>query len=149
MTANAGEPREGDLRIGIVGAGMIATVFYGYLPGLRNAEGIKVAAITDARKESALRVAAEYDIPHVFESLGDMLASGTVDVVVNLTPAPAHSTTTAPILVVGTLYDPATPYWWAQALSPQALSRPEVTTHSTPSSPTHCGVMSLGKSRWG
>ena len=28
-------------------------------------------------------------------------------------------------------------------------SMPKVTTASTPSSPTHCGVMSLGKSRWG
>ena len=34
-------------------------------------------------------------------------------------PAPATSTTTAPILVVGTTFDPATPYWWAVALSKQ------------------------------
>jgi pimeloyl-ACP methyl ester carboxylesterase len=34
-------------------------------------------------------------------------------------PAPASSTTSAPILVVGTLYDPATPYPWAVALSKQ------------------------------
>ena len=34
-------------------------------------------------------------------------------------PAPASSTTTAPILVVGTTYDPATPYTWAQALHRQ------------------------------
>lgn len=36
-----------------------------------------------------------------------------------LVPAPASSTTTAPILVIGTTYDPATPYAWAQALSRQ------------------------------
>jgi hypothetical protein len=35
------------------------------------------------------------------------------------TPAPASSTTTAPIVVVGTLYDPATPYPWAVALAKQ------------------------------
>jgi len=34
-------------------------------------------------------------------------------------PKPASTTTTAPILVVGTTYDPATPYWWAAALSKQ------------------------------
>lgn len=34
-------------------------------------------------------------------------------------PAPASSSTTAPILVVGTTYDPATPYAWSQALSRQ------------------------------
>jgi pimeloyl-ACP methyl ester carboxylesterase len=36
-----------------------------------------------------------------------------------LRPGPASSTTTAPILVVGTIFDPATPYAWAQALSRQ------------------------------
>ncbi len=34
-------------------------------------------------------------------------------------PRPAASTTTAPILVVGTTFDPATPYRWARALSGQ------------------------------
>jgi pimeloyl-ACP methyl ester carboxylesterase len=34
-------------------------------------------------------------------------------------PAPAATSTTAPILVVGTTFDPATPYAWAQALSRQ------------------------------
>lgn len=34
-------------------------------------------------------------------------------------PAPALSTTTSPILVIGTTYDPATPYAWAQALARQ------------------------------
>ena len=33
--------------------------------------------------------------------------------------APASSTTTAPILIVGTTFDPATPYPWAVALSQQ------------------------------
>lgn len=34
-------------------------------------------------------------------------------------PGPASTKTTSPILVVGTTYDPATPYWWAVALSKQ------------------------------
>lgn len=34
-------------------------------------------------------------------------------------PAPAQTSTTAPILVVGTTFDPATPYWWATALHKQ------------------------------
>ncbi|CAB4918814.1 unannotated protein [freshwater metagenome] len=34
-------------------------------------------------------------------------------------PAPASTTTTAPILIVGTTYDPATPYSWAVALNRQ------------------------------
>ncbi len=36
-----------------------------------------------------------------------------------LKPAPASTTTTAPILVIGTTYDPATPLAWARALSRQ------------------------------
>lgn len=34
-------------------------------------------------------------------------------------PAPASSATTAPIVVIGTTFDPATPYAWAQALAAQ------------------------------
>jgi len=37
-------------------------------------------------------------------------------------PAPANSTTTAPILIVGTTYDPATPYAWSRALNKQLPS---------------------------
>jgi len=29
-------------------------------------------------------------------------------------PGPATSTTTAPVLLIGTTFDPATPYWWAR-----------------------------------
>jgi pimeloyl-ACP methyl ester carboxylesterase len=36
-----------------------------------------------------------------------------------IAPAPAISTTAAPILIIGTSFDPATPYPWAQALSKQ------------------------------
>ena len=34
-------------------------------------------------------------------------------------PAPASTTTTSPILVIGTTYDPATPYKWSKALARQ------------------------------
>ena len=34
-------------------------------------------------------------------------------------PAPASSTTTAPVLIIGTRFDPATPYAWSQALHKQ------------------------------
>jgi hypothetical protein len=36
-----------------------------------------------------------------------------------LAPAPASSTTDAPILVIGTTYDPATPYPWSVSLAEQ------------------------------
>jgi predicted dehydrogenase len=78
------------LRVGIVGAGMIATFAHGYLPGLRHANGIRVAAITDHGRETADKVAAKWDIPLVFDTLDEMLASDAVDAVINLTPAPVH-----------------------------------------------------------
>jgi len=34
-------------------------------------------------------------------------------------PGPATSTTTAPILLIGTTFDPATPYWWARDVHEQ------------------------------
>jgi hypothetical protein len=34
-------------------------------------------------------------------------------------PAAVHSTTAAPIVVVGTTYDPATPYEWSTSLTAQ------------------------------
>lgn len=37
----------------------------------------------------------------------------------DLAPAPARTSTTAPMLVIGSSYDPATPYAWAQALNRQ------------------------------
>lgn len=90
MAEQSGATADEPLRVGVVGAGMIATVPYGYLPGLRYAQGVKVAAITARRRDAATRVATEFDIPLVFDTLGEMLASGEVDAVLNLTPAPAH-----------------------------------------------------------
>ena len=43
-------------------------------------------------------------------------------------PAPVSSTTDAPILVIGTVFDPATPYVWSQALSEQ-LPTSRLLTH--------------------
>lgn len=43
-------------------------------------------------------------------------------------PAPVTSNTSAPILIIGTTYDPATPYSWSQALSKQ-LPTSRLLTH--------------------
>ena len=43
-------------------------------------------------------------------------------------PAPVTSTTSAPILIIGTTYDPATPYAWSQALRAQ-LPTSRLLTH--------------------
>ena len=45
-----------------------------------------------------------------------------------IAPAPVTSTTDAPILIIGTTYDPATPYAWSQSLA-QQLPTSRLLTH--------------------
>lgn len=75
------------LRLGIAGCGRI--VERGYLPALRDADGVAVAALADpdqgrARHLAALCGAAIYDSPAA------MIAAGGLDAVVVATPADRH-----------------------------------------------------------
>ncbi len=104
LTAPAPAPRRhhGPLRVGILGAGMIATVEPGYLPGLRRLRGrVEVTAIASRTRPRAERVARDWDIPAVCDDLGELLARGDVDAVVNLTPIAAHHETSLRILAAG------------------------------------------------
>lgn len=90
------------LRLGILGAGMIAATGRGVLPGLRHVTGsFHVTAIAAPSATHAEPLALRYRIPHVFRTLDEMLGSGTVDAVVNLTPVGAHSDTSRAILEAG------------------------------------------------
>jgi predicted dehydrogenase len=90
------------LRIGILGAGMIATVDYGYLPGLRRlAHRVEVAAIASRTRSRAEAIAREWGIPCVFDTLEGMLGGADLDAVINLTPIPAHYETSMQILAAG------------------------------------------------
>ncbi len=87
------------LRLGILGAGMIATAEYGILPNLGPlGDRIELTAIADPITDRAAAVAALCGIPSVFPSLDAMLATVDVDAVVNLTPIPAHGATCRQIL---------------------------------------------------
>jgi len=89
------------LRVGLLGAGMISTVDYGYLPGLaRISDRIQVVAIASRTQERARAVARDYGIPAVYPSLEEMLEAD-LDAVVNLTPIPAHFGTSKAILESG------------------------------------------------
>lgn len=75
------------LRLGIAGCGRI--VERGYLPALRDADGIAIAALADpdqgrARRLAGLREAAIYD------SATAMIAAGGLDAVVVAAPADRH-----------------------------------------------------------
>ena len=95
--------RPGDpLRVGILGAGMIATVEPGYLPGLRRLSGrVAVTAIASRTRARAEQVARDWDIPVVCDDLGGLLARADVDAVVNLTPIADHYETSLRVLAAG------------------------------------------------
>ena len=102
MPGPAARTPQAPLRVGILGAGMIATVEPGYLPGLRLLRGrVAVTAIASRTRARAEQVARDWDIPVVCDGLGEMLARGDVDAVVNLTPIAAHYETSLRILAAG------------------------------------------------
>jgi predicted dehydrogenase len=88
-----------EFRVGVLGAGMIASHPGGVLPNLAPlGTRVKVVAITSRTRTRAEEVAARFGIPRVRETLTEMLSEDDLDVVVNLTPGPAHSETNLEIL---------------------------------------------------
>lgn len=90
------------LKLGVLGAGMIATYSYGVLPNLRQiSEKVELVAIADPAFERAREAQKQFDIPHAYESLEEMLERSDLDVVANLTPIPIHGATSQTILDAG------------------------------------------------
>ena len=76
------------LRVGVLGAGMIATIGYGYLPHLgKIRDRVELTAIADRRIDQARAVAEAHEIGRAVESLDELLALD-LDAVVNLLPGP-------------------------------------------------------------
>jgi predicted dehydrogenase len=69
----------GEIRIGVVGAGEITRTRH--LPGLRAIPGVRVTAVCNRRRETATRVAREFDIPKVYNNWEDLVAAANVDAV--------------------------------------------------------------------
>ncbi|HEY8282272.1 MAG TPA: Gfo/Idh/MocA family oxidoreductase [Leifsonia sp.] len=90
------------VRIGILGAGGIATIPQGVLPNIHHlAHKVEVVAIADTVLDRARAAAETHGIPEVYGSLTDMLANSDIDAVVNLTPIPAHAATSLEIVRAG------------------------------------------------
>jgi len=96
------------LRLGVLGAGMIATVDYGVLPNLGPiAHRVTVVAIADPVIERAREAAKSNPswfggaTPAVYDSLDAMLEHAELDAVLNLTPIAVHSQTSLAILRAG------------------------------------------------
>jgi UDP-N-acetyl-2-amino-2-deoxyglucuronate dehydrogenase len=76
------------VRAGIIGCGGIAKTHAAALAGLPEAT---FAACCDIDEARARALAAQYDVPHVFTDIGELLNSGTVDMVLICTPHPSHA----------------------------------------------------------
>lgn len=99
IAAPAGATR---LRIGVLGAGGIATIPEGVLPNLHHiADKVELVSIADPVIARAEHAASTYRIPAFFGSLSDMLAGPHLDAVVNLTPIPVHAETSLAIIRAG------------------------------------------------
>jgi predicted dehydrogenase len=98
------QPDEGvkKVRLGLAGAGMIATVHYGILPNFGPiADRAEIVAVADPVVARARTVASDFAIPAWFSSVEAMLRGADLDAVVNLTPIPAHFETSLAILEAG------------------------------------------------
>jgi len=90
------------LRVGVLGAGTIATTSIGLLPNLELVRAkAEITAIADIVFDRARSVAQAYDIPYAFPDLDSMLDGAELDAVVNLTPIPVHGETSIRILEAG------------------------------------------------
>jgi predicted dehydrogenase len=70
----------GDLRIAVIGAGQIARTRH--LPGFQALPGVKVVGVCNRHRESAARVAREFNIPKVYGTWEHVIEDEGVDAVV-------------------------------------------------------------------
>ena len=90
------------LKLGILGAGMIATFDHGVIPNLKYIpDKVEPVAVADPVVEKAEEASKRFGIPHVFASLDEMLEKVDLDAVVNLTPIPVHGETSRKIVEAG------------------------------------------------
>ncbi len=62
----------GEIRIGIVGAGQITRTRH--FPGFRAIPGVRIVGVCNRHRESAARVAREFDIPKVYGNWEDLVS---------------------------------------------------------------------------
>ena len=89
---------EKPIRVGVVGSGLISGIYLKNMIG--RFDVLEVAGLCSAHYENAKRRAEEYGVAG-YESLDALLADGSVDLIVNLTPAPAHEDIIRKALMAG------------------------------------------------
>lgn len=76
------------VRVGIIGSGFARRV---QLPGLRQVPGVQVTAIASGRRVNAEAVAAEFDIPNVYDDGAELARAADVDLVIISSTPPSHA----------------------------------------------------------
>ncbi len=71
---------QGELRIGIVGAGQVTRARH--LPAFRRLPGVKVVAVCNRHRESAARVARDFEIPRIYAYWEELIEDREIDAVV-------------------------------------------------------------------
>ena len=89
---------EKPIRVGVVGSGLISGIYLKNMIG--RFDVLEVAGLCSAHYENAKRRAEENGVA-AYESLDALLADGSVDLIVNLTPAPAHEDIIRKALMAG------------------------------------------------
>jgi len=90
--------RDNTIGIGVIGAGFARTT---QIPAFRACEGAHVVAIASRRRESAERVAREFDIPFASGDWRELLARDDVHLVSIVTPPATHAEMTLAALAAG------------------------------------------------
>jgi predicted dehydrogenase len=70
----------GEIRVGIVGAGQITRTRH--FPGFQSIPGVRIVGVCNRRRETAARIAREFDIPKVYANWEDLVTDPGVDAVV-------------------------------------------------------------------
>jgi predicted dehydrogenase len=87
------------IRVGIVGAG--SNTRDKHLPNLAAIDDVQVVAVCNRSRESAQRVAQEFDIPRIYEHWSDLVGAPDIDAVLVATWPNTHSRITVAALGAG------------------------------------------------
>jgi predicted dehydrogenase len=75
------------MRVGIIGCGLVSQK---HINSLQNIADVVFDSVCDINKDLAIRIAARYGIPRVYESVSRMLKDSALDIVHVLTPPQTH-----------------------------------------------------------
>ncbi len=87
------------LRIGVIGAGAIATL--GHIPGFSKLPNVQVVAICDTNRQRAQEAATKFNVPQVYEDYQELVSNNDIDAVSVGLPNALHAPVTIAALEAG------------------------------------------------